>query len=69
LDIRSTFNAGGILCQDVILQWIWFHKPKITVREMFGRYAMFSFRESHAPHASRGIWKKCCRAFSLLDVA
>jgi hypothetical protein len=50
-------------------EWICFHKLKITARERFGRYATFSFRACRDPHARRGIWKKCCRVFWVLDGA
>ena len=62
-------EAGGIFGQGTFLQWISFHRLKITVRaEMFVGYATFSSGASRDPRACRGIWKKCCPAFETLDL-
>src|ERR1022692_71445 len=51
-------EAGGIFSQRTFLEWICFHKLKITARETFGRYAKFSFRACRDPPASRGILRR-----------
>ena len=66
---RHRADGSGIFRDDPVLQWIFFHNSKIIARDWFGRYAMFSFRACRDPRARRGIWKKCCRAFWILDVA
>ena len=60
-------DAGGIFRDDAVFQWICFHKLNITARDLFGRYAMFSFRACHDPPARRVIWRMCCPASAAWD--